>query len=140
MTARAHLLTAFLMVTTGCGYATSDSPTMTEGGATDVAQSGGALGCQPNTAIAGTVRDADGNPIAGAAVHIEQLSGDPFLGLTVDATTDSTGGYCMPPIPEPPVGQYRVAVTVPGFALVERTARIVGEGRTSKVDFFLQED
>lgn len=138
MTARALLRITLFMLATGCGYPmTTESPSMTEGGATDVAHSDEALGCQAHSSIVGTVRDPDGEPIAGAAVQIEQLSGDPFLGLTVDATTNSAGTYCMPPIPEPPAGRYRVAVAVPGFALVDRTAIVEAEG-TSKVDFFLQ--
>ena len=71
--------------------------------------SGNRLIAQGSTAsIAGTVRDASGAVLPGAAVTVKHLE----TGLTRAGVTDSNGSFNVPSLP---VGAYEVTAEHPGF-------------------------
>jgi len=80
--------------------------------------------------IAGTVTNAGGTPIAGAAVSITGGS----ISTTVNLTTSSTGGYNSNWIP---VGSYTVNVTASGHAAQSKTTT-ANTGATTTLNFTLQ--
>ena len=67
-----------------------------------------------NAAIEGTVVDANGAAISGAAVVVRSVD----TGLERDASTNSNGRFSVPVLP---VGHYTVKVTAQGFGPAERT-------------------
>jgi protocatechuate 3,4-dioxygenase beta subunit len=87
--------------------------------------------------IAGSVTDADGEPLAGARVQalIDPTSGGTSTGSRV-GSTDPAGSYVIEGL-EP--GIYNVTVTAAGFTSAERSGIEVGDsGLTSSVDFRLE--
>ena len=79
------------------------------------------------TGLAGTVRDPDGGPVAGAAVSATDSHGD----VVATALTDPAGGYVLAGL-EP--GRYTVAAT----ALVPAVSRIeVAAGPVTRLDLDL---
>lgn len=60
-------------------------------------------------AVTGTIRDAQGNPVAGALVR---LSSHALIGGERRITTNANGGYRMPLLPP---GRYRIVVEAEGF-------------------------
>jgi hypothetical protein len=87
---------------------------------TSYAQSGG-------TSIRGTVKDPNGNVVAGASVTIT----DPEKNFTRTQNTNENGGYVFTAVPP---GTYRLEVTAPGF----KTA--TASGLTALVDTSTEKD
>src|ERR1700722_3657692 len=58
--------------------------------------------------LTGTLSDAAGQPIAGAAIPAEQMG----TGFLQSSTTGTSGEYLFPSLP---VGNYRLTVTMTGF-------------------------
>jgi N-acetylneuraminic acid mutarotase len=84
-----------------------------------------ALVAAPNHTVSGHVRDADGNPLANATVTI--------LGTPIpSATTDATGAYSIPNVPE---GQYDVRASA-GRCNTAQTQHLVVDGDET-LDFSL---
>jgi N-acetylneuraminic acid mutarotase len=76
-----------------------------------------ALVAAPNHTVSGNVRDADGNPLANATVTI--------LGTPIpSATTDATGAYSIPNVPE---GEYDVRASA-GRCNTAQTQHLVVDG------------
>jgi len=92
-----------------------------------------ALGCsaaaaqQVLGAITGTVKDASGAVIPGAAVKGVNLA----TNLAVSAHSDANGSYLLPDLP---AGTYRVTISKEGFQTEDHTEILVNSGRTTTVD------
>ena len=76
--------------------------------------------------LAGTVRRADGGPIAGAQVQV--------LGTAAAARTDAQGGFTLHRLP---AGTLELEVRQIGFGAARRTLELRG-GRTARVDVRLE--
>jgi hypothetical protein len=104
----------------------------------------GALFAQTAGALRGSVVDLEGQPLAGVTVEVSS-EGQPLAGVTVEVSsdqpfvaplatiTDAAGGFRVPSLP---AGRdYRVRVSLPGFAtvLLSDVAITAGRGTTLKV-------
>src|SRR3984957_3803840 len=76
--------------------------------------------------ISGTVADASGSAVAGAAVKLVS----PDTGLTREGVSTSSGEFVFPDLP---LGKYDVTVTQAGFDTVHVTGIVVDAGKTSTV-------
>jgi hypothetical protein len=83
--------------------------------------------------LSGTVRDASGASLSGAAVTVKQLE----TGATRRLVTGADGRYAAPSVP---VGNYTVTVTHDGFAAQERTGISLVVAQSLVVDFQLGVD
>jgi hypothetical protein len=81
-------------------------------------------------AASGEVTDLTGAPIAGALVILVHTE----TNVTSRSTTDQAGRYRLPSLP---AGDYRLEVSVPGFARHTRQLRITA-GQTLTADILLQ--
>src|SRR6202030_3938490 len=84
-----------------------------------------------NGQFEGTVTDPTGAAIANAKVSVTNNA----TGLTVAATTNSSGSYT---VKEVPPGIYKVAVEAPGFKKLENNAVTANAGTISRLDVKLQ--
>ncbi|ANM29871.1 hypothetical protein ABI59_10215 [Acidobacteria bacterium Mor1] len=85
--------------------------------------------------IAGTVTDADGNPLAEARVSAFPASDTQMTQLASNASTDASGAYRLTGLDE---GEYRVIAGAEGYVFETRIGiRVDGAGETSGVDFAL---
>lgn len=82
-------------------------------------------------ALAGTVRDADGRPVEGATVTVQ----DRTASVSRTAVTDAAGAAGVTSLPAGT--SYRVSVAAPGYLPQERTAA-VSASRTATVEVSLQ--
>jgi hypothetical protein len=76
--------------------------------------------------VAGTVNDATGAAVAGAAVRL----GSPDTGLTREGTTTSTGEFVFQDLP---LGKYDITVTQAGFDTVHVSGVVVDAGKVATV-------
>ncbi len=79
-------------------------------------------------AVTGTVRDAQGKPVAGAVVR---LSSPALIGGERKVTTNTNGGYRMPLLPP---GRYRIVVEAEGFQPIT-SQETLELGRTSNLNW-----
>jgi outer membrane receptor for ferrienterochelin and colicin len=84
-----------------------------------------------NGQFEGTVTDPTGAAIANAKVTVSNAA----TGLSVAATTNSSGSYT---VKELPPGVYKVAVEAPGFKKLENNGVTANAGTISRVDVKLQ--
>lgn len=84
-------------------------------------------------ALAGTVTDAGGAPIAGAAVRVKSLS----QGFERDLTTDGDGQFRIALIPS---GGYAVSISKPGYQPVDNSRVRVTVGSTANFGFTILEE
>ncbi len=84
-----------------------------------------------NGQFSGTVVDPSGAAIANAKVSVS----NPATGLTLTATTNSSGNYT---VREVPPGAYKITVEAPGFKTESNTGVGANAGTISHVDFKLQ--
>jgi Carboxypeptidase regulatory-like domain/TonB dependent receptor len=77
--------------------------------------------------IVGTVKDASGSSIPGAAVTAENIA----TGLVVKGTSDGNGSYQIPNLP---AGTYKLTMTKDGFDTESHTQILVNGDRTTTVD------
>jgi hypothetical protein len=85
---------------------------------------------QVSTSLGGTITDATGAVVPNAQVQIKNED----TGQTVTVRTNSTGQYQVPNLP---VGNYEITVTIAGFAVLTRKAT-TGVGQATSTDFTLQ--
>jgi hypothetical protein len=102
------------------------------GGALIVAVGAGAnASAQTNTGeIVGVVRDTSGGVLPGATVTATH----PGSGTLVERVTDSEGRFFLPALR---IGEWDLAVTLPGFATLMRRGVVLEIGRTVTLDFTL---
>jgi Carboxypeptidase regulatory-like domain len=81
--------------------------------------------------IAGTVNDASGAAVAGAAIRLVS----PDTNLTREGITSSTGEFVFQDLP---LGKYDITVTQPGFDTVHVTGVVVDAGRIATVGVKLE--
>ena len=81
--------------------------------------------------IAGTVADATGATVVGAAVKLVS----PETGLTRDGVTSSAGDFVFQDLP---LGKYDITVTVSGFETVHVSGVVVDAGRIATVALKLE--
>jgi len=81
--------------------------------------------------ITGTVNDATGAPVSGAAVRL--LS--PDTGLTREGITSSTGEFVFQDLP---LGKFDITVTQPGFDTVHVTGIVVDAGKIATIPVKLE--
>jgi hypothetical protein len=81
--------------------------------------------------ITGTVKDATGAAVPGAAVAAENLA----TGLVVKANSDNNGSYSVPNLP---AGTYKVSIKREGFDAEMHTEVLVNGDRTTTVDSTLK--
>ena len=81
--------------------------------------------------ITGTVTDATGAAVAAAAVEVHNLEN----GAVFKAASSDTGNYSVSQLP---VGDYEIAVTVPGFKKYSHTKFHLDAGQTMREDIALQ--
>jgi hypothetical protein len=81
--------------------------------------------------ISGTVADASGSAVAGAAVKLVS----PDTGLTREEVTTSTGEFVFPDLA---LGKYDITVTQAGFDTVHVTGVVVDAGKTATVGLKLE--
>ena len=81
--------------------------------------------------ISGTVADASGAAVAGAAVKLVS----PQTNLTRETPTTSTGEFVFQDLP---LGSYEITITQPGFDTVHVTGIVVDAGRTATVGIKLE--
>src|SRR5580692_442136 len=81
--------------------------------------------------ISGTVADASGSAVAGAAVKL--LS--PDTGLTREGVTSSSGEFVFPDLP---LGKYDITVTQAGFDTVHVHGVVVDAGKIATVGLNLE--
>ena len=84
-----------------------------------------------SAAIEGTIHDANGAAIAGAAINVRNVE----TGLARTATSSGNGDYNIPVLP---VGDYTVKIEAKGFGPAERTEVFLRVGQTTTVDFTLK--
>ncbi|MGO9542668.1 MAG: carboxypeptidase regulatory-like domain-containing protein [Terriglobales bacterium] len=84
-----------------------------------------------NGQFSGTIVDPSGAAIANAKVSVS----NPATGLTLTATTNSSGNYT---VREVPPGAYKITVEAPGFKTESNTGVGANAGTISHVDFKLQ--
>lgn len=87
-------------------------------------------GAQAGGTIAGVVRDAQGQPVAGARITVDQLEGE---GRRVEATTDEHGAFALTGLAP---GNYRVSAVKNRF-VTDTYQALVRTGRTARVTFAL---
>ena len=80
--------------------------------------------------ISGTVHEATGASLDGAAVTVRQIE----TGATRNLTTDADGRFYAPSIP---VGAYSVSVSHDGFATQVRSGISLTVGQSLQLDFVL---
>jgi len=78
-------------------------------------------------AITGTVKDASGAAVPGAAVKAVNLA----TNLEVSGRSDNNGSYLLPNLP---AGSYRLSISKEGFQTESHTLILVNGGRTTTVD------
>jgi hypothetical protein len=71
--------------------------------------------------LSGTVKDASGNPVAGAAVSAKNTA----TAQTAQAETDASGAYNLPSLP---AGSYEVTVTAKGYSNKAAQVTLTGHG------------
>jgi Carboxypeptidase regulatory-like domain len=81
----------------------------------------------PTGTILGSVKDAQGGVVPGAAVTATNL-GTQYSRSTV---TDAAGEYALRLLP---VGNYKIEVSIPGFKNFEQTGILLEVGRNARVD------
>ncbi len=81
--------------------------------------------------ITGTVSDASGAVIPGAAIEAKNTG----TGIVYTAGSSETGNYTLPQLP---VGAYEVSVTLPGFKKFIRPNVEVGVAQTVRIDAAMQ--
>jgi hypothetical protein len=81
-------------------------------------------------AVLGTVQDADGRPLPGAAVELRRIGTDE----TLHARTAAGGDYRLD---RAPAGEYELRVSSPGFHVEVRRGAFVHVGQTTRFDFRL---
>src|SRR5271170_1978145 len=82
-------------------------------------------------AITGTVQDQTGAVVANAKVTL--LNKD--VGLTLESTTDSAGGYSFSPVR---IGNYKLSVTAPGFSTTAQDNLTVAVSQRLEVNIQLK--
>ena len=125
--ARARLLTSTLLA----GLATVAAPLALTAIATAIPTLASAQDYSSGTLI-GTVKDANGAPVAGAAVTVKSLA----QGFERNLTTDSDGQFRAALIPS---GAYSVAITKSGFQPTSDGNVKVGTGSASNYGFTINE-
>jgi hypothetical protein len=123
--ARARLLTSTLLA----GLATVAAPLAITAVATAIPTLASAQDYTSGTLV-GTVRDAAGAPVAGAAVTVKSLG----QGFTRQLTTDAGGQFRVPLVPQ---GSYSVAIAKEGFQSTSDGAVGVRSGGDSAYSFTL---
>jgi len=123
--ARARLLTSTLLA----GLATVAAPLALTAIATAIPTLASAQDYTSGT-LTGTVRDASGVPVSGAAVTVKSVS----QGFTRELTTDASGQFRMPLVPQ---GSYSVAISKEGFQPTNDGAVAVRAGGDSAYGFTL---
>jgi len=83
--------------------------------------------------ISGTIADASGAAVAGAAVKLVS----PDTGLTREGVSSSTGDFVFQDLP---LGKYDITVTQPGFDTVHVSGVVVDAGKTATVTGTLDGD
>lgn len=91
-----------------------------------------ALAQGTDASITGTVNDADGEPLPGATVQIENVS----TGFSAGTTTDPRGRFALR---ELPLGTYAVTVTFVGYGGERRTGLELDQGDRIALDFELSQ-
>ncbi|HEX4275037.1 MAG TPA: carboxypeptidase regulatory-like domain-containing protein [Bryobacteraceae bacterium] len=81
--------------------------------------------------ITGTVTDATGAVVAGAALKVQNTQ----TGAVYPGATSATGNYTLAQLP---AGQYEMSVEVPGFKTYIRRGLVVDVAQTYRVDVSLQ--
>ncbi len=81
--------------------------------------------------ITGTISDPAGAVLASAPVEIRNIEN----GAVYQAASSATGNYTLPQLP---VGQYELSVSVPGFKKYVRQGLTVGVAQTFRVDVVLE--
>src|SRR5438132_667841 len=81
--------------------------------------------------ITGTVADPAGAVVAAAAIEVRNVE----TGAIYQAASSATGNYTLSQLP---VGQYQLAVTVPGFKKYVRQGVAVDVAQTYRVDVVLE--
>lgn len=81
--------------------------------------------------VAGTVTDASGAIVAGAAVKLVS----PDTGLTRDTTSSSAGEFVFQDLP---LGKYDITVTDPGFDTVHVSGIVVDAGKVNNIALKLE--
>ncbi len=71
----------------------------------------------PTMSVSGTVQDPSGAIIGGARVQLKRADGAVFATMP----TDAAGHFQLP---QPPAGDYRLSLTLPGFSFATRTLHI----------------
>jgi outer membrane receptor protein involved in Fe transport len=125
--ARARLLTSTLLA----GLATVAAPLALTAVATAIPTLASAQDYSSGTLI-GTVKDANGAPVAGAAVTVKSLA----QGFERNLTTDSDGQFRAALIPS---GAYSVAINKAGFQPTSDGNVKVGTGSASNYGFTINE-
>ncbi|WP_426013703.1 TonB-dependent receptor [Caulobacter sp. DWR2-3-1b2] len=123
--ARARLLASTLLA----GLATIAAPLAVTAIATAVPTLASAQDYTSGT-LSGTVRDASGAPVAGAAVTVKSLG----QGFTRALTTDDSGQFRVPLVPQ---GGYSVAIAKDGFQPTSDGSVAVRPGGDSAYSFTL---
>src|ERR1035441_29942 len=77
--------------------------------------------------LTGTVADATGAIVAGAQMEMRNVE----TGATYQAVSTETGNYTLPQLP---VGNYELTVTVPGFKKYLREGIVVQVAQTLRLD------
>jgi hypothetical protein len=85
------------------------------------------LGQDVSAKITGTVTDASGAVISGAAVTATEKS----RGTIYPAQTNSAGVYYLSPLP---IGDYVLKISAPGFSSVERPSFSLAMDQTARID------
>jgi carboxypeptidase family protein len=81
--------------------------------------------------LAGTIYDASGAAVSGAAV----VANNPATGFSAGVTSTASGQYRIPNLP---VGTYKLTVTAPGFTTAELTNLSVELNRTATANITVQ--
>src|SRR5215471_8907897 len=85
------------------------------------------LHAQSVSQISGTVRDASGAAVPGAAVTATQTD----TGLTRTAETDANGFYLLPSLP---IGPYRIGVKKEGFSTYVQSGIVLQVATAPTID------
>ncbi len=91
----------------------------------------GGLFAQSTSQISGTVKDASGAVVAGAAITVTQTA----KGVTRSATSDAGGVYVLPSLP---LGPYRMEVKKEGFTTYVQTGIVLEVASAPTIDPVLQ--
>lgn len=90
-----------------------------------------AVFAQDRGTLTGTVADPAGAVVAAASVEAKNLQ----TGVVYPAATTATGNYTIPQLP---VGNYEISVTVPGFKKFVRTGIKVDVAAVERIDVTLE--